>query len=215
MCRLVARRGDDLDSAATKRDMRDAFGPLRQVERRAQILDLRRHDDDAGMPRKLLIGGAMIAMPMRMQDEQRNLAVALVGQQLHDCFRQRHLGRILGRTGIDQQRLVLADQQVQQRRFEVRAQALAQNDRLRLVVVDLNRRVGRLLAVFGSFVPVHFERSGDRVAPGTRREQQQSDSKLVLHFVFLSIVNQATAALNAARAAASSDTTRKLRTNDS
>src|SRR5688572_16236286 len=213
--RLMAGCRDDFDRASAERDARDAFWPFRQAERRAQVFDLCRHDLDSRQRCELRVACTVIAMPVRMQDQQRNLRSSLAGHQIHYCHGQRHLRRVFRRPRVDQQRLVLADEQIQQRGFEIRAQALAQNERLRLVLMDLQRRLVGLLAILGARVPLHVERASDRGGPGACGDQQQANSESLLHLVFLSIVSDATAALSAARAAAISDTTRKLWTKDS
>src|SRR4030095_5364241 len=80
---------------------------------------------------------------------------------------------------------------------------------------NLDGRDLGLVAILGALAPMHVERSGHRVAPRAQSEEQKSDNEVLLHPVFLWIVSHATAALKAASAAAISDTTLKLRTNDS
>ena len=70
---LMAGRRDDFDRASAERDARDAFRPFRQAQRRAQVFDLGRHDLDSRQRCELRIACTMIAMPVRMQDQQRNL----------------------------------------------------------------------------------------------------------------------------------------------
>ena len=180
---LMTRCSDDIDGAIAERDMSDAFRPFRQTQRGLQVRYFRRHDFDSGQRCELRVGRAMIAMTVSVEHEQRDLRVTLARQEVHHSLRQADLRRIFDGAGVDQMCLIGADQQILQGCFEVGAETLSQNVGLRLILMNLQRGQRSFLAVLGAFAPAHLERPGDRLAPGAHRQQQESESKRLLHVI--------------------------------
>src|SRR4029450_7097299 len=117
--------------------MGDPIWPVNETEERSNPFQIEGHDLDRWKRRKLRVAGAMIHMPMGMRYQQRKLFAVLTRQQLQDRFRQWHRFRVGHGSSIDQKRFIGADEEIDKICFKVRAWTLAQNKRLRFVLMNL------------------------------------------------------------------------------
>src|SRR6187200_2839911 len=117
--------------------MGDPIWPVSESEERADPLQIDGHDLDRGKRCKLRIASAMIQMPVGMRDQQRKLFAVLIRQQLEDRFRQRHCFRVGDGASINQKSFVGADEEIDKICFKVCAWTLAQDKRLRFVLMNL------------------------------------------------------------------------------
>ena len=89
----------------------------------------------------------MIHVPVGMRHQKWKLLVVLVRQQFQDRFRQRHLFRVCDGAGVDQKSFIRADEKIEKICFKVCAWTLAQDERLRLVSMNLKGRLWTCLAI--------------------------------------------------------------------
>jgi hypothetical protein len=106
---------------------------------------VRAHHGGVGAAAELAVAGDVVAVAVGVQHQQL-VAVAGMGgqpaveQAVHGGAQREELG-IGGGAGVDQQRPVVAEQQVQERRLVVDGLVLAQDHGVLVVAVDLDLRV--------------------------------------------------------------------------
>ena len=127
-------------AAEVKRD--DLLGPAGEAEERLHRVELARDHGGVGPVRELTVTGHVIAMPVGVGDDQlvalARMLAEPVGDQPVDSLSQRELGSVGCRASVEQQGSVIAEEQVQERRLVVDRLALAQDDRVLVVVVHLD-----------------------------------------------------------------------------
>src|SRR5262245_57685931 len=105
---------DHVDNASAEVDGAGRGGPCLDMKRLLRGLDRCRYESYAGNVLESLVTGDVIAVPVRVDHHQRD-ALALrpltpTGDQFLD-----HRGRIAGaRAGIDQERALAAEQEIQE-----------------------------------------------------------------------------------------------------
>src|SRR4029077_11016262 len=147
VCRVVSRRRNYVDSSATQIQMGNFVGPIRETVKRFNSLQVYGYNQDRLKRRELRIAGAMIHMPVGMRHQKRKLLVVLLRQQFQDRFRQGHLFRVRDGAGVDQKSFIGANEKIEKICFKVCAWTLAQDQRLRLVSMNLKGRLWSFLAI--------------------------------------------------------------------
>src|SRR5712691_1078014 len=119
--------------------MGNALRPMIEPKESAHGRQIWRHDLYIWQRGELPIACVMIAVLMRMHDEQGKAYAILEWQKRKDRLRQRHLVWIRDGAGINQKRLLGSNEQVEKVRFRVGARILPQDKSLRFVGVYLQR----------------------------------------------------------------------------
>ena len=153
---IVPRRRQHIDAAVAQIDGCQSIGPIAESEVSTHAVEIKTDHFDAGQSQKLQIARAMIQMAVCVRHQQRQLMIAARGQQPQHRIRQRHELRVRHIAGVDQQCLLRADQQVDERRLEGRAQSLTNNEGGLVVGAYLQGLELRGATVLGAFVPAHL-----------------------------------------------------------
>ncbi len=114
--------------------------PAGQSRRREEPLDvLRRSRNHRGLRRRSERGVArrVVAVAVRMSDDERQRAAAVRGRPTATCVGdgRRDVGAF--RAGVDEQRAVSSEEQVEERLLEIRAARLAEDEEVLVVFVRL------------------------------------------------------------------------------
>ena len=125
----------------------------------------------------------MIAVTVRMRDQQRKAGTSLVPQQIQNDSRQRHPVGFRDGACVDQQRLLRTDQQVKEIGLAIRAGTLPQDARLGLITMHLARWLRRRVAIGSACVPAHGQRSRHGLAPRLRDTEQEDGHGQDFHAV--------------------------------
>src|SRR5690606_14369038 len=141
MIGAMPRRWKDIDNPPAKIQLRGTTRPSVQAMECPDVLQALRRDPDSGEIQELRVASPMITMAVGVGNDQRDRGVAAYRQQSHHCFRERHLLRVFYSTGIDQKSALGADEKIHKAGFEVSAGVLPQDERLRLVGMDLEGRL--------------------------------------------------------------------------
>ena len=156
--------------------MRETFGPAFESKERVHPGGLERHHFRRRQRGELRVARAMIAVTVRVHHEQREPRAIDDRQQAGHRLGERHALRVFNGTTVDEQGTFGSDEQIEQRRFEIRAQALAQEDRLGLVTMRLQRRLRIFRAVLRAWIPGDVEIPGDRFGQ-RRRGKYEGDQR--------------------------------------
>ena len=106
---------------------------------------------------ELAVARPMVAMAVRVADDQAGQgtvprpALAMIPSTVGRSGKEIRVGR---RPCVMQQHRVRAEQQVQERRLEVDAFALAEDQRVLVAGDNLDGRIGRLVAIGGAVDPL-------------------------------------------------------------
>jgi len=99
---FVSGRGDDMDDPVANVQMRRAFRPMIKMKESTHPIEVRSDNLNIRDRSKLHITGVMIAMSMRVNNQERQAHTIFGWQERKDSFRQRHFAWIRHRTGVYQ-----------------------------------------------------------------------------------------------------------------
>src|ERR1700691_3585316 len=127
--------------------------------------------------RELLIAGAMVKVPVRMDDKQGSLCRSVGRKQLPHRVRQGHQLRICNIAAVDQQGLRRSNEKVDEWCLESGTKVLPKDECPLIICMHLNGRLRDGLAVLCPNVPVNVHRSGHEFRPGKRGGQKRPKSQ--------------------------------------
>ncbi len=159
---FVPGRWDDIDDALAKVQTRRAFRPMIEMKEGAHRIQVRSNNLNIRGGSQLHITRVMIAVSVRVDNQERQAHAIFGWQERKDSFCQRHLAWIRHRTGIYQQSLLGSDEKIEKICFEACARTLTQDESLRFVSMDLQRRLRRRLAILGANIPLDWQRTFHR-----------------------------------------------------
>src|SRR5579863_5027811 len=80
---VVPRRRDHINRKITEIDLSEAIGPISELVVAPNAVDIKSNDLGIGQMCELFITGAMIKVPMGMNDKQRKFCRPFSGKQMH------------------------------------------------------------------------------------------------------------------------------------
>ena len=150
----MAGRRQHIHDALAELDLRSAIRPIAEVKMAGHLLERRTHNLRAGVAAELSVSRAVIQVTVGMHHGKRE---ARLRQQRAHRLRERHLACIANRPRVDQQCALGPEEKVQKGSFVGRAQALPQDEGLRVVAVHLQWRLRILLTIARAPAPFDIQ----------------------------------------------------------
>jgi hypothetical protein len=157
----MAGTGNDVHDPAAQVQLRRPLRPVRQPEEARHGRQVRTDHCGARAVGELAVPGGVVVVAVGVRHQQLVVVPGMAGQpaaqETLDRGPQREELRLQGRAAVHQQRLVGAQQQVQERRFVVHRHVLPQDHGVVVVVVDLDLRVSVVLGRRRAVDPSHVQ----------------------------------------------------------
>ncbi len=135
---------EHIDHAAAQVDVAGVVGPMSDFEELFGRFELRwqKGDGHRGVMKRLhgTVPGNVVAVWVRVRDNQRNGRATVSGEPVVHCALQRGHKVAIARAGVEQQRAVFSKKQKQKWLLVIRAAGLAQKIQIRVVFMHLPLR---------------------------------------------------------------------------
>ena len=118
----------DLEHPAAEIVPTDPARPVRDPEERRDVRGAEADDSGVGAVAELGVAGVMIAVPVRVRDDQADRTVAVAGAPIGDQPIDGRPDREAAGPAVDQHGAVAAENEIEEGRFEIRPDRLADDE---------------------------------------------------------------------------------------
>src|SRR6185369_26269 len=116
---LMARRRNDAQNTSTKIEGDNVLGPVLDAEKASHVFRLEANDNGVRAVAKCRIACNMVTMAVAVCDNEWNVCTTMRSQPFHHDLVDGWPDPATLGSGIDQQRLVMPEYEIEERRFKV------------------------------------------------------------------------------------------------